>query len=354
MQIQVRRWKGESHEVSIALSMLTPKKCGGEKMNKKRLMSLLLVVVMLISLLVSVAAVAAEKVLNIVYVPPLIAHPVWLVAKQGFEDAAKDLGFNGQWVGPSTNDVNEMVKQIEIAIAAKADGIITYGAAPDALGPVLIKAADAGIPLVCVIGDVPDAPKLGFMGTDPQNFGETGARVLSEKLGNVKPLVIGQMFAMDAAQNIANFKGYKDGLAKNPAGFEWLDTNASNSDAATGMLAWERSLTTYPQCNALVCSSGESAVSAAKVLKEMNLVGKVTIIGIDDMAETLDYIRTGDVYATLSQNFYRCGYQAAQWIVDYQKTGAKPSPASIDTGTIVITKDNVDTYITEMMDKSQW
>ncbi|WHH60746.1 substrate-binding domain-containing protein [Petroclostridium sp. X23] len=297
---------------------------------------------------------AAEKELNIVYVPPLIAHPVWLVAKQGFEDAQKDLGFKGQWVGPSTNDVNEVVKQIEIAIASKADGIITYGAAPDAMVPVLKQADEAGIPVVCVIGDVPDAPKLGFMGTDPQNFGETGAKVLSEKLGSVKPMVIGQMFAMDAAQNIANFKGYKDGLAKNPAGFEWLDTNASNSDQATGMQAWENSLIAHPECNAMVCSSGESAVSAAKVLKEKNLVGKITIIGIDDMEETLDYIRSGEVYATLSQNFYRCGYQAAQWIVDYNKTGKKPSPDSIDTGTIVITKENVDTYINELKDRSQW
>ncbi len=100
--------------------------------------------------------------------------------KQGFEDAARDLGFEGQ-VGPSTNDVNEVVKQIEIAIAAKADGIITYGAAPDAMQPVLQRAADEGIPAVCVIGDVLNVDKLGFMGTDPQNFGETGARVLSEK-----------------------------------------------------------------------------------------------------------------------------------------------------------------------------
>ena len=295
-----------------------------------------------------------EKKLNIVYVPPLIAHPVWLVAKQGFEDAAKDLGFDGQWVGPNTNDVNEVVNQIEIAIASKADGIITYGAAPDAMGPVLKKADEAGIPVVCVIGDIPNAPKLGFMGTDPQNFGETGAKVLSEKLGSVKPMVIGQMFAMDAAQNIANFEGYKDGLAKNPAGYEWLDTNASNSDQAIGMQAWENSMIANPEVNGMVCSSGESAVSAAKVLREKNMTGDVVIIGIDDMAETLDFIRSGDVYATLSQNFYRCGYQAAQWIVDYQKNSKKPSPSSIDTGTIVITAKNVDSYITELKDRSKW
>jgi ABC-type sugar transport system, periplasmic component len=299
-------------------------------------------------------AAPAAKVLNITYVPPLIAHPVWLVAKKGFEDAAKDLGFTSQWVGPAANDVNEMVKLIEVAIAAKADGIITYGAAPEALIPVFQKAADAGIPVVTVIGDVPGSQELGFMGTDPENFGMTGAKVLSDKMGSTKIEVVGQMFALDAAQNIANFKGYKDGLAKHAAGFDWLETNASNSDMATGMQKWETAIATYPQVNAFVCSSGESAASAAKVLTEMKLVGKITVIGIDDMKETLDAIRSDVVYATLTQNFYRCGYQAAQWIVDYQKTGAKPSPNKIDTGTIVVTKANVDTYINEMMDKSKW
>ena len=40
------------------------------------------------------------KKLNIVFVTPLIAHPVWDVARAGFEDAAKRLDFNAQYVGP--------------------------------------------------------------------------------------------------------------------------------------------------------------------------------------------------------------------------------------------------------------
>ncbi len=295
-----------------------------------------------------------DKPLNIVYVPPLIAHPVWLVAKQGFEDAAKDLGFNGQWVGPTQNDVNEVVKQIEIAITSKADGIITYGAEPTAMKPVLQKAADAGIPVVTVIGDVDDVAKLGFMGTDPDNFGRTGARVLSEKMGDQKINLVGQMFALDAAQNIANFEGYKNGLAEHKAGYEWLTTSASNSDMATSMQEWEKAITTYPEVNAFITSSGEGAAAASKVLKERNLVGKITVIGIDDMQETLDAIRDGSVYATLTQNFYRCGYQAAEWIVDYHKSGKTPADPITDTGTIVVTQKNVETYINELMDRSSW
>lgn len=65
-----------------------------------------------------------EKQLRITFVTPLIGHPVWLVAKDGMDAAAKEMGFTGEWVGPQGIDANEMVNQIENAIAQKVDGIL--------------------------------------------------------------------------------------------------------------------------------------------------------------------------------------------------------------------------------------
>ena len=67
-----------------------------------------------------------------------------------------------------------MVKQIEIAINLKSDGIITQGLVPEALEPVLKMAADANIPVVLVDGDVPKAERLAFLGLSPSDFGEIG------------------------------------------------------------------------------------------------------------------------------------------------------------------------------------
>ena len=78
----------------------------------------------------------AGKKLNIVFVTPLIAHPVWDVARAGFEDTAKRLDFNAQYVGPQGIDPAEMVNQIEIALSSKVDGIISMPIAPTAMRPV--------------------------------------------------------------------------------------------------------------------------------------------------------------------------------------------------------------------------
>jgi ribose transport system substrate-binding protein len=101
----------------------------------------ILVAVAALGIVIGGSAFAAPKKLSLVFVTPLIAHPVWDVARAGFEAAAKDLGFNGQYVGPQGIDPAEMVNQIELAIASKVDGINTMPIAPTAMCPVFKKAA---------------------------------------------------------------------------------------------------------------------------------------------------------------------------------------------------------------------
>ena len=73
-----------------------------------------------------------------------------------------------------------------------------------------------------------------------------------------------------------------------------------------------------------------------------------------DTAEILDLIREGKVYGTMSQNYYRMGYQAAKWIVEYQTEGKEPENKINDSGTVFVNKDNVDTFGDTLRDMSTW
>ena len=91
---------------------------------KKRLTALLATMAMAVSLIGAVPATevkAEEKEeLHFVYVSPLLAHPIWLVAKDGFEQACEELGIKGDWVGPQNISPEEMTKLVETAVAEKA------------------------------------------------------------------------------------------------------------------------------------------------------------------------------------------------------------------------------------------
>ena len=95
-----------------------------------------------------------------------------------------------------------------------------------------------------------------------------------------------------------------------------------------------------------------SAVGAATAVREAGLKG-ITIVGRDRDAATLELIEDGEVAASFAQNSYVEGYIAVQWLHDYingnlkvtsnyLEAGINPLPDTVDSGSIIITKDNVE------------
>ncbi len=290
---------------------------------------------------------AADQ-LRITFVTPLLAHPVWLEAKEGFEKAGKDYNFDAAWVGPQGVDVNEMVNLVEIAIAEKVDGIVTMALNPSAMIEVFKKAEAAGIPVLLVDSDATDAPRFAFLGLDPTETGDIGAQVLLKALKGKKIFGAGIVPTITSPFLMAIQQAYQDALAKNPDGFQHVVIVESNSDMLKAIQEWENVFSTYPEVNALYCNGAETAPAAAKVIDERNLKGKVAVVGIDALPETLDGIRNDLITGTLAVNFYRYGYQAGQMLADFKRKGVKPAEVVIPIPPIVVTKENVDTFAKDM------
>jgi ABC-type sugar transport system substrate-binding protein len=77
-------------------------------------------------------------------------------------------------------------------------------------------------------------------------------------------------------------------------------------------------------------------------------------MGIDDIQETMDGIREGTIFATMTQNFYRMGYEPVMWLNDFVTKGTGPVNVVNDSGTMVVTLANIDTYNTDMRDPTKW
>lgn len=291
--------------------------------------------------------------LNITYVVPNVAHPTFLNAKQAFERAAEEFNFEPTFTGSSSFDVNEMVKAIEQAIASKADGIIVMCSVPSALQPVIQQASDAGIPVCTVIADCADADRLAYLGLNNQNYGVIATEAALKGLNGKKPVVACMVPTFENTSGIEIIASVKEQLAA-AGDYEWVTTVESNTDVVTAVSKWQDIFTTYPEVNTIFCVSAESGSAAASVMKERGLTSDdITIIAISDMQETLDYIREGLIYCTMSENIPRIGYQPAQWICEYIREGKKPALIN-DTGTFAITKENVDTYKDIENDTSLW
>ena len=288
------------------------------------------------------SAAASDDKLHFVYVSPLLAHPVWLIAKDGFEQACAELGIEGDWVGPQNISPEDMSKLIETAVAQKADAIITQGLVPAA--PVQ-TAIDAGIPVLVVDSDIPDVDRLAFFGKDVEKQAELLYESVKETVGEDEPIKASiQVAALNYQVAHDMISAVEAVFSQHPGGYELVSTTESNSDKMTSTTEWENTFQTYPEINVAINFAAEAGPACAKVVTDKGLSETVSVYGVDDTEETLELVRSGEIEGTIVTSFFNYGYQAAYWLYQHINEGKAPNEVINDAGTILVTTENVDNY----------
>jgi len=282
----------------------------------------------------------ADEPLRLVFVSPLIGHPAWLEAKRGSEAAAADYGFEIEWVGPSTIDMDAEIQLIESALATGADGILNCPLNPEAFTAVYQKAMDAGVPIVNVQVDTPEDSRLAFIGTGMVGYGQKAAEELAEKTGGKATIAVMQT-SLDSGNQNAEFDAFKAVLDEKYPDMEIVVRETDNSDMVEAIDKINQILLAYPEVDAFLMLEGSAAPAAAQIFMEKK-IDDIVVLGIDDLPETLQAIRDGYIWGTLTQNYYVMGYQGTEFILDH--IAGKEVPSITDSGTTLVTSDNIDTY----------
>jgi ribose transport system substrate-binding protein len=208
---------------------------------------------------------------------------------------------------------------------------------------VFKKAAQAKIPVVFVGAEDPESTALAFIGTNEAELGKQGGNANKARFGS-KPLrAIVLQSTMDASFAIKARDGYLAALKDYPD-FKMVTNEACNSDMQIAMQKFEAAFKAYPEINLVIGVCGEAGPAAAKVIKENKLQSKITVVAIDDVAETMALVKEGAIWGTEAQNFYKMGNLGSKILVDFITKGKKPASFKNDSGSIFVTKDNMETY----------
>ena len=102
------------------------------------------------------------------------------------------------------------------------------------------------------------------------------------------------------------------------------------------------------EIDGVICTGYTPTVAAATILSEWNQTPdnkRIHFVGIDTDSVVLDAIRQGAIDATISQNPYGHGYITCA-LLSYLLDGWQVNPDRyfINSGTVLVTKDNVDTF----------
>lgn len=273
--------------------------------------------------------------------------------KAGVSDAAKDLGASWYYAGPQDLSPEKVSEAIDQAVAKKVTGIVLHGQFQES-GAAIDNAIAAGVPVICVNTDI-ESERLSFLGCDPYNTGIEMAKQMAKEIDGKGKIIISNYLSGGQPSAMENLRGCKDELENN-----WpdivvaaeVDDKADETAAASAVGA---ALQSNPDVVGIIGMQAPSAVGAATAVREAGLGGKVKIVGRDRDSATLELIESGEVAASFAQNSYVEGYIAVKWLHEYVngnlkvtqnylEAGINPIPPIVDSGSIIINKDNVDQF----------
>ena len=268
--------------------------------------------------------------------------------KAGVGDAANSIGAKWYYAGPQEFVPDQISQAIDQAVANKVTGIVLHGQSPETAAAV-DNAIAAGVPVIIVNTDIP-SNRLSFLGCNPYqagyDMGEQMGKLLNGATGKV---IISTAISAGQPSALENLRGAKEALANYP-GIEIVevDDTADANVAATNIGA---ALQANPDVVGIIGQQAYTAVGACTAVREAGLTGKIVVIGRDRDTATLELIENGELAASYAQNSYVEGFIALQWLHDYVNGdlkvigdyiggGVNPLPKTVDSGSIVITKDN--------------
>jgi ribose transport system substrate-binding protein len=280
--------------------------------------------------------------------------PYWKAAGSGFANAASQMKVRSDFLGPQNFDPKAEKDALDEAVQKKATGILVDVTDATLLKDSIDKAVAAGIPVITIDSDGPSSKRLFFIGTNNYQSGLTGGQRLAVELKDKGNVVV---FTNPDQPNMQDrLRGYKDALVRTP-GIKItrvVDIQGDPRiafDTTTQIVGKERD-----KVDAFVCLEAQSGKEVAGVLNSYHVTGKV-VMAMDTDPETLDWIQKGGIAATIAQKPYTMAFVGMQMLdnlyhhkpaslnTDWSKDSYSPIPSFVDTGTDLIDKSNVESFI---------
>jgi LacI family transcriptional regulator len=196
---------------------------------------------------------------------------------------------------PSLGDGD--VPLIEQALADGTDGLIIAPGNPTALAPHLREAARRNIPVVCVVTDAPDSPRLLSVSADPFTVGAVAGELLGRFLpgGGQVGFFTGWLATQDHADKL---RGFVSSLSA--SGHTVGPIVEAHEDEREGHRRTREALRAHPNLKGIYISTANSMPVLRAAEREGRLSG-LTVVTTDLFPELVDWIRAGKVAATVYQ-----------------------------------------------------
>lgn len=228
-------------------------------------------------------------------------------------------------------------------IATKPDAI-AFGFYDDGFAPLMDEASKAGVLVVFVNGTPRNNPNtkfpqyqfVGSSGPSEVDQAATLAFSFVQRIGKPGKIAV-----------INNFPGSPDHQLRIDGGTAVFEKNgyttevlAGSMDDATALANVSAFLSANPDVVGVFTTGSTSAIAACQFMGQNNL--SIPVSTFDATADTIKLVKDGCVTDLIDQQFFLEGFYAVMNAWTALERGV--IPVHTNTGTYLITKDNVDSY----------
>jgi ribose transport system substrate-binding protein len=281
-----------------------------------------------------------------------VGNPYWVDARIGFQERGNQLGIKPVFTGPVDSNVQGQATELDQVVAQKPSGILIAPADADSLKPGIDRAIDAGIPVITVDTDSPKSKRLCYVGTANYESGLVVGTLMAKALDGKGKVGISNLSGQWNLEE--RERGVKDALKAYP-GIQYVQTVNDRADDQIAVTRNREMISANPDLAGICGLNAASGPGIAKAVIESGKKGQIKIVCFDRNEDMLNYVKDGTIEASVAQKTHLMAALSLQMLYDlnngkighlpdWRQAQAPPLPASVDTGIMVITKENVEQF----------
>ena len=303
---------------------------------KKRLLGIWVVLLCL-----TWASFAADRPLNIVFIPKSSDQVFWDLMRVGVDRAVREEGnVKLTWRGPAHNDDTD--SQIRILQAYTLPGVDAILITPTDRARLVepIRAATAmGIKVIVVDSGLDGSYHSNMVATDNLHGGRVAAKRMAELLNNQGRVMVLRTVAGSASTD-ERAEGFIAYLKENApkvsivADVHGGGATGKSHNSAVEMLAKNTAI------DGIFAVNESSTDGMLRALRERGMAGKVAFIGFDSTDQFIKALDTGEIQGLVLQNPQQMGYMGVKAALAAVRN-APVKEKTIYTDTTLVTRENV-------------
>lgn len=270
-----------------------------------------------------------DRRLLIAVMPKAKGDPYFVSARAGAEEAAKELGVDLLWDGPTSLDASQQNELIENWITRGVDAIAVAVENKGSISTVLRKARQHKIPVLTWDADAePDARNFFLNQATPEGIAEAlvdeAARLLPR--GGQFAIITGALSAENQNEWISCIK--RQAAQKHPD-LQLVTVLPSDDDRDKAFSQTQSIIKVYPEIKLVMAISAPAVPGAAEAVQQSGRT--VDVIGLSLPSICKPYIHSGVVQSIVLWNTRDLGYLTvyAGWLAAKNKISSAQTEVSV-------------------------